>query len=62
MAPRQSPAEAWYSPALDLPSVSEAGLARLHRMAAAQGIDGVQVFMAGSATLRAKGAPFILSL
>src|SRR3954471_3408367 len=58
MAPRQSPAEAWYSSALDLPNMSEAGLARLHRMAAVQGIDGAQVFKAGSATPEGQGSTF----
>ena len=36
MAPHQSPAKAWYSPALDLPNVSKVGLARLHQMAVDQ--------------------------
>ena len=58
MAPRQSPAEAWYSPALDLPNVSKAGLARLRRMAAAQGINGAQVFKAGSTTPEGRGSTF----
>src|SRR3954463_4910807 len=58
MAPRQSPAEAWYSSALDLPNVSEAGFARLRRMAAAQGIDVVKVFKAGSATPEGRGSTF----
>ena len=46
MAPRQPPAVAWYSSALDSPNVSEASLARLRQMAAAQGIDGAKVFKA----------------
>ena len=50
MAPRQPPAVAWYSSALDPPNVSEAGLARLRRIATARGIDGAKVFKAGSAT------------
>src|SRR3954469_6239844 len=58
MAPRQSPVEAWYSPALDWPSVLGAGFARLRRMAAAQGIDGAQVFKAGSATPEGRGSTF----
>jgi len=49
MAPRQPPAAAWYSSALDPPNVSEASLARMRRMVAAQGINGAQVFKAGSA-------------
>ena len=58
MAPRHPPAEAWYSPALDLPNVSKAGLARLRQMAAAQGIDGAKVFKAGSATPEGQGSTF----
>ena len=52
MAPRQSPAGAWYSSALDSPNVSEASLARLRRMAA------TQVFKAGSALPEARGSTF----
>ena len=58
MAPRQSPARAWYSSALDSPNVSEASLARLRRMAAAWGIDGAKVFKAGSATPEGQGSTF----
>src|SRR3954463_6606286 len=58
MAPRQSPAEAWFSPDLDLPNVSEASLAQLRRMAAAQGIDGAWVFKVGSATPEGRGSTF----
>ena len=58
MAPRQTPAEAWYLPALDLPSVSEASLARMRWMVAAQGIDGAQVFKAESASPEASGSTF----
>src|SRR3954467_10696104 len=58
MAPRQPPTEAWFAPALDLPNVSEASLARLRRMAAAQGIDGAQVFKVGSATPEGRGSTF----
>src|SRR3954463_6673180 len=58
MAPRQSPAEAWFSPALDSPNVSEASLARLRRMAAAWGIDGARVFKVGSATPDGGGSTF----
>src|SRR3954470_3697299 len=58
MAPRQSPAEAWFSPALDSPNVLEASLARLHHMAAAQGIDGAQVFKVGSSTPEGRGSTF----
>ena len=58
MAPRQSPAGAWYSSALDSPNVSEASLAWFRRMAAAQGIDGAKVFKAGSATPKGQGSTF----
>src|SRR3954468_17979984 len=58
MAPCQPPAEAWFSPALDSPNVSEASLTRLRRMAAAQGIDGAQVFKDGSATPEGRGSTF----
>src|SRR4051812_21784439 len=58
MAPCQSPAGAWYSSALESPNVSEARLARLRRMATAQGIDGARVFKAGSATPEGRGSTF----
>ena len=58
MAPRQTPAEAWYSPALDSPNVSEASLARVCQMAAAQGVDGAKVFKAGSALPEGQGSTF----
>ena len=58
MAPRQSPAGAWYSSALDSPNVSEVSLARWRRMVAAQGIDGAKVFKAGSATPEGQGSTF----
>src|SRR4051812_44921541 len=58
MAPRQSPAEAWYSPTLVSPSMSEAGFAQLRRIAAAHGIDGAQVFKAGSTTPEGRGSTF----
>src|SRR3954471_3914650 len=58
MAPRQSPAGAWYSSALEPPNVSESSLTRLRRMAAAQGIDGAKVFKAGSATPEGQGRTF----
>ena len=56
MEPRQTPAEAWYSPALDSPNVSEVSLARMRRMVAAQGIDRAKVFKAGSAPPEAQGS------
>ena len=58
MSPRQTPAEAWYSPALDSPNVSETSLARVRRMVAAQGIDGAKVFKAGSALPEGQGSTF----
>src|SRR3954469_19918219 len=58
MVPRQSLAGAWYLSALDSPNVSEASLARLRRMVAAQGIDGAKVFKAGSATPEGQGSTF----
>src|SRR3954465_14270283 len=58
MAPRQPPAEAWFAPVVDSPNVSEASLARLHRMAAAQGIKGAQGFKVGSATPEGRGSTF----
>ena len=58
MAPRQSLTGAWYSSALDSPNVSEASLARLHRMATARGINGAKVFKAGSAIPEGQGSTF----
>ena len=58
MAPRQSPTVAWYSPALDSPNVSEAGLARLRQMATAWGIDGAKVFKASSASPEGQRSTF----
>lgn len=58
MAPRQTPAESWYSPALDSPNVSEASLARMRRMVTAQGIDGAKVFKASSALPEARGRTY----
>ena len=58
MAPRQALARAWYSSALDSPNVSEASLARVRQMAAAQGINGAKVFKAGSALPEGQGSTF----
>ena len=58
MAPRQPPAVAWYSSALDPPNVSEASLARLRRMAMVRGVNGAKVFKAGSATPEGQGSTF----
>ena len=56
--PRQPPAIAWYSSALNSPNVSEASLARLRRMVTARGINGAKVFKAGSATPEGQGSTF----
>ena len=58
MAPRQPPAVAWYSSALDPPNVSEASLAWLRRMATARGINGAKVFKAGSTNPEGQGSTF----
>src|SRR3954462_803906 len=58
MAPRRAPAEAWFSPALGSPNLQEGSLAQLHWMAAAQGIDGAQMFKVGSATPKGQGSTF----
>ena len=58
MVPRQTPAVAWYSSALDPPNVSEASLARLRQMATARGVNGTKVFKAGSATPEGQGSTF----
>ena len=58
MAPRQSPAVAWYSSALDPPNVLEASLARLRRMATTWGINRAKAFKAGSATPEGQGSTF----
>ena len=58
MAPRQAPAGAWYSPALDPPNVSGASLALVRQMAEAQGINGMKVFKAGSAVPEGRESTF----
>ena len=59
MAPRKTPAGAWYSPALDPPSVSEKNLALTRQMAAAQGNEmGATVLRPGSAQPEDKGSTF----
>ena len=58
MAPRQTPAGAWYSPALDPPNVSEKNLARTRQMMAAQGNDGAAALKVGSALPEDKGSTF----
>ena len=58
MAPRQTPAGAWYSPALDPPNVSEKNLARTRQMMAAQGNDGAATLKVGSALPEGRGSTF----
>ena len=58
MAPRQAPAGAWYSPALDPPNVSGASLALVRQMAEAQGITRAEAFKAGSAIPEGRGSAF----
>ena len=58
MAPCQTPAGAWYSPALDPPNVSEKNLARTRQMMAAQGNKGAAVLKVGSALPEGKGSTF----
>ena len=58
MAPLQTLAEAWYSPALDPPNVSEKNLARTRQMMAAQGNDGAAALKVGSALPEDKGSTF----
>ena len=58
MAPRQTPAGAWYSPALDPPNVPEKNLARTRQMMAAQGNDGAAALKVGSALPEDKGSTF----
>ena len=48
MVPRKTPTEAWYSPALDPPNVSERNLVLLRLRTVAQGNAGATVFKAGS--------------
>ena len=49
MVPRKTPTEAWYSPALDPPNVSEKNLALTRLMMVAQGNEGATVLKVGSA-------------
>ena len=58
MVPHQTPAGAWYSPALDPPNVSEKNLARTRQMMAAQGNDGAAALKVGSALPEDKGSTF----
>ena len=58
MAPRKTPTEAWYSPALDPPNVSEKNLALMRLRTVAQGNAGATVFKAGSDHPEGKGSTF----
>ena len=58
MAPRQTPAGAWYLPALDPLNVSGRNLALTHQMMAAQGNDGAAVLKVGSALPEDEGRTF----
>ena len=58
MAPRKSPTEAWYSPALDPPNLSEKNLALTRLMTVAQGNEGATVLTAGSDQPEGKGSTF----
>ena len=48
MATRKSPADAWYSLALDSPNLSEKNLALARLMTVAQGSEGATVLKVGS--------------
>ena len=48
MVPRKTPTEAWYSPTLDPPNVSEKNLALTCLMTVAQGSKGATVLKAVS--------------
>ena len=58
MATRKSPADAWYSPALDSPNLSKKNLALTRLMMVAQGNEGATVLKAGSAQPEGKGSTF----
>ena len=58
MAPRKTPAGAWYSLALDPPNVSEKNLALMRRMMVAQGNEGAAMLKVGSALPEDKGSTF----
>ena len=58
MAPRKTPARAWYSPALDPLNVSEKNLAVMRQMMVAQGNEGAAVLKVGSALPEDKGSTF----
>ena len=59
MAPCKTPTEAWYSPALDPPNMSEKNLAIARLMTAAQGSEaGRTALQPGSAQPEDKGSTF----
>ena len=58
MAPRKSPADAWYSPALDSPNLSEKNLALARLMMMAQGSEGATMLKVGSDQPEGKGSTF----
>ena len=58
MAPRKTPTEAWYLPALDPPNMSENNLALTRLMTVAQGNEGAPVLKAGSDQPEGKGSTF----
>ena len=58
MAPRKSPADGWYSPALDSPNLSEKNLALTRLMTVAQGSDGATVLKVSSDQPEGKGSTF----
>ena len=58
MEPRKTPTEAWYSPALDPPNVSEKNLALMRLMTVVPGNEEATVLKAGSAQPEGKGSTF----
>ena len=58
MVTRQSPADAWYSPALDSPNLSEKNLALTRQMMLAQGNEGAAALKIGSNQPEDKGSTF----
>ena len=60
MAPRKTPTETWYSPALDPPNVSEKNLALMRLRTVAQGNEGATVLKANYDQPEGKGSTFYL--
>ena len=58
MATRKSSTEAWYSPALDYPNLSEKNFALTRLMTVAQGSKGATVLKAGSDQHESTGSTF----